>query len=143
LPAALAARIVVAIAAGLAVSIIVCPAAENPTTDFEPAGTESKRARSVISPLSVAEMVLTTETVAKKVVLIRPADGVAIVTEVISELGFSAADAVAGTTIESIPKPNEATATSATRLKVVFVDICFLSISRTREFLPFGFELIS
>jgi cytoskeletal protein RodZ len=26
------------------------------------------------------------------------------------------------------PKPNAATATSATRLKVVFVDICFLSI---------------
>jgi hypothetical protein len=37
--------------------------------------------------------------------------------------------AVEGTT-ESIPKPNAATATSATRLKVVFVDICFLSISR-------------
>jgi hypothetical protein len=28
------------------------------------------------------------------------------------------------------PKPNAATATSAMRLKVVFVDICFLSISR-------------
>ena len=26
------------------------------------------------------------------------------------------------------PKPNDATATSAMRLKVVFVDICFLSI---------------
>jgi hypothetical protein len=33
-------------------------------------------------------------------------------------------------TTESIPKPNAATATSAMRLKVVFVDICFLSISR-------------
>jgi len=40
---------------------------------------------------------------------------------------------------ESMPKPNEATATSATRLKVVFVDICFLSISRSREFPPVGF----
>jgi hypothetical protein len=37
------------------------------------------------------------------------------------------------------PKPREATATSAMRLKVVFVDICFLSISRSREFPPVGF----
>jgi hypothetical protein len=48
--------------------------------------------------------------------------------------------ALDGTT-ESIPRPKAATATSATRLKVVFVDICFLSISRSREFLPFGLEL--
>jgi hypothetical protein len=46
-------------------------------------------------------------------------------------------------TADSIPKPSEATATSATRLKVVFVDICFLSISRVREFPDLGFELIS
>ena len=46
-------------------------------------------------------------------------------------------------TTESIPKPNAATATSAIRLKVVFVDICFLSISRAEEFPQFGFELIS
>jgi hypothetical protein len=46
--------------------------------------------------------------------------------------------ALDGTT-EIIPKPREATATSATRLKVVFVDICFLSISRSREFPPVGF----
>jgi hypothetical protein len=42
-------------------------------------------------------------------------------------------------TTESIPKPNEATATSATRLKVVFVDICFLSFSRDRESPDLGF----
>jgi hypothetical protein len=41
------------------------------------------------------------------------------------------------------PRPNAATATSAMRLIVVFVDICFLSISRSREFPSFGFELIS
>ena len=35
------------------------------------------------------------------------------------------------------------TATSATRLMVVVVDICFLSISRSREFPSIGFELIS
>jgi hypothetical protein len=44
---------------------------------------------------------------------------------------------------ESIPKPIEATATSAMRLKVVFVDICFLSISQDQEFPDLGFELIS
>jgi hypothetical protein len=43
-----------------------------------------------------------------------------------------------GTTDRS-PNPNDATATSAMRLKVVFVDICFLSISRLREFPPLGF----
>ena len=37
------------------------------------------------------------------------------------------------------PKPRDATATSATRLKVVFVEICFLSISRSEEFPPVGF----
>ena len=39
---------------------------------------------------------------------------------------------------ESIPKPNEATATSAMRLKVVFVDICFLSISQAQELPALG-----
>jgi hypothetical protein len=43
-----------------------------------------------------------------------------------------------GTTDRS-PNPNEATATSATRLKVVFVDIFFLSISRDRESPALGF----
>jgi len=38
----------------------------------------------------------------------------------------------------TIPKPKAATVTSAMRLKVVFVDICFLSISRTEEFPQFG-----
>jgi hypothetical protein len=37
------------------------------------------------------------------------------------------------------PPINAATATSAMRLKVVFVDICFLSISRVREFPELGF----
>jgi hypothetical protein len=36
------------------------------------------------------------------------------------------------------PKPIEATATSAMRLKVVFVDICFLSISQTQELPALG-----
>jgi hypothetical protein len=49
------------------------------------------------------------------------------------------APALAGATDVRTPKPREATATSATRLKVVFVDICFLSISRVREFPDLGF----
>jgi len=53
------------------------------------------------------------------------------------ELAVSAV-AFAGT-VETIPRPKAATATSAMRLKVVFVDICFLSISRSREFPPVGF----
>ncbi len=49
--------------------------------------------------------------------------------------------AVAGETDVNTPNPNAATTTSATRLKVVFVDICFLSISRSREFPSFGLKL--
>jgi hypothetical protein len=41
-------------------------------------------------------------------------------------------------TVEINPKPNADTATSAMRLRSVFVDICFLSISRTEEFPQFG-----
>jgi len=47
--------------------------------------------------------------------------------------------AEAGVTDVKPPKPKAATATSAMRLKVVFVDICFLSISRTLEFPGLGF----
>jgi hypothetical protein len=46
--------------------------------------------------------------------------------------------AFAGIT-ETRPKPNADTATSAMRLRSVFVDICFLSISRSREFPDLGF----
>jgi len=58
-------------------------------------------------------------------------------------VGVCGAAAVAGATEDKTPRPKAATATSATRLKVVFVDICFLSISRAREFPVLGFELIS
>jgi hypothetical protein len=51
--------------------------------------------------------------------------------------------AVAGATDETTPRPKAATATSAMRLKVVFVDICFLSISRVREFPALGLNQIS
>jgi hypothetical protein len=51
---------------------------------------------------------------------------------------YAAGAAFDGTTDRS-PNPNDATATSAMRLKVVFVDICFLSISRDLEFPDLGF----
>jgi hypothetical protein len=47
--------------------------------------------------------------------------------------------AVAGAYEDSVPRPKAATATSAMRLKVVFVDICFLSISQDQEFPDLGF----
>jgi hypothetical protein len=49
----------------------------------------------------------------------------------------SPAPAIAGTD-ESSPKLNADTATSAMRLRSVFVDICFLSISRSRAFPSVG-----
>jgi hypothetical protein len=55
---------------------------------------------------------------------------------------FATTDAFDGTT-ESIPKPIAATATSAMRLIDVVVDICFLSISRIKEFPQFGLNQIS
>jgi hypothetical protein len=51
--------------------------------------------------------------------------------------------AEAGATELRTPIPKAATATSATRLKVVFVDICFLSISRDWEFPILGLNQIS
>jgi hypothetical protein len=42
--------------------------------------------------------------------------------------------ALAGTELRT-PRPKAATATSAMRLKFVFVDICFLSLVVTRNFL--------
>jgi hypothetical protein len=46
-------------------------------------------------------------------------------------------------TIDKRPIPKAATATSAMRLVVVFVDMYFLSISRTEEFPQFGLNQIS
>jgi hypothetical protein len=48
-------------------------------------------------------------------------------------------DAVAGAIEVNTPKPNADTATSAMRLRSVFVDICFLSISQNQEFPDLGF----
>ena len=53
------------------------------------------------------------------------------------EVNVEVADA--GATEVNTPKPKAATVTSAMRLKVVFVDICFLSISQDQEFPELGF----
>jgi hypothetical protein len=42
---------------------------------------------------------------------------------------------------ESIPKPKAATVTSAMRLKVVFVDICFLSVVDPRTIRSSAWEI--
>jgi hypothetical protein len=58
---------------------------------------------------------------------------------VADEVNVSACGTAVEGTTESIPKPNAATATSAMRLKVVFVDIYFLSISRLSDDPSAGF----
>jgi len=72
-----------------------------------------------------------------------PATGAALVDTEIEVMLFVPAATVraaeAGATEDNTPRPKAATATSAMRLKVVFVDICFLSISRSEEFPPVGF----
>jgi hypothetical protein len=59
----------------------------------------------------------------------------------VTAVGVIAPFALAGATDVTTPRPKAATATSATRLKVVFVDICFLSISRDWEFPTLGLKL--
>jgi hypothetical protein len=85
--------------------------------------------------LSVASAACAAVIVTVEVTPTRDGDGVPAESDEIA--AFEAA--VAGATEERTPKPKAATATSATRLKVVFVDICFLSISRSEEFPPLGF----
>jgi hypothetical protein len=73
-----------------------------------------------------------------------PAAPTVLAAEVVSVIDQAPAiSAALAETVETIPKPNAATATSAMRLKTVFVDICFLSISRFSDDPSPGFELIS
>jgi hypothetical protein len=74
-----------------------------------------------------------------------PATGVRLVEAVMLfrfEIPSNVRAAEAGT-VDKTPIPKAATATSAMRLIVVFVDICFLSISRVREFPVLGLNQIS
>jgi hypothetical protein len=103
----------------------------------DPAGAETTAA--AITVVSAARFVAAIETVDVAVYAtpVRPEGLVVVIAPTVTSPGRTTA-AFDGTT-ESVPKPREATATSATRLKVVFVDICFLSISRVREFPALGF----
>jgi hypothetical protein len=70
-----------------------------------------------------------------------PATGVRLVEAVMLfrfEMSANVRAADAGT-VDKTPIPKAATATSAMRLIVVFVDIYFLSISRVRELPALGF----
>ena len=51
-----------------------------------------------------------------------------------------AADALGATTVDIKPNPIADTATSAMRLRSVFVDICFLSVSRSSDDPNLGLE---
>jgi len=62
---------------------------------------------------------------AEEAVIVSAVVCVAVVAERVSE---SACDTAFDGTTDITPKPKAATVTSAIRLKVVFVDICFLSI---------------
>jgi hypothetical protein len=70
-------------------------------------------------------------------VAVSPITAVPVVALKVSASDCTAADA--GATDVRTPSPNAATATSAMRLKVVFVDICFLSISRLSDDPSAGF----
>jgi hypothetical protein len=62
-----------------------------------------------------------------------------VIEGVVSE-GVAAVIAAEAGITDSRPKPNADTATSAMRLIDVLVDICFLSISRVREFPALGLD---
>ncbi len=96
----------------------------------------------VKAPLNVSEVVVSDVAAVKPKFTITAAEttGVVVawvnVTAVIAPAEYAA---FAGATEVKTPKPIEATATSAMRLKVVFVDICFLSISRLSDDPSAGF----
>ena len=93
----------------------------------------------------VAVAVIVSPPVPRKVwvTVVLAAAPIATVFVVAARLKVSEAGAaVEGVTVRR-PKPKAATVPSAMRLKVVFVDICFLSISRVREFLALGLNQIS
>jgi hypothetical protein len=105
---------------------------------------ESVVARNSSAPeVAAFELVTTALTVSESVAALKT-DEAAIETVAVSDVviaeavteGVSVTEtgaACEGAT-ESTPRPKAATATSATRLNVVFVDICFLSIVDLRNF---------
>jgi len=102
----------------------------------EPEGAEMIRAVTVIVS-EVPEVVAIVAVTGIDAAVVAPTRTGGNVPTVSAETARFAADA--GATDVRTPRPKAATATSAMRLKVVFVDICFLSISRSEEFPPLGF----
>jgi hypothetical protein len=104
-----------------------------------PAGAETKAAVSVTESLSAVPGRNVRVAVADDAtVIVSPfATEIALVVEpaVFLIVKVSALTAAFEGATESNPKPNEATATSAIRLKFVFVDIYFLSLVVTKNFL--------
>jgi hypothetical protein len=71
---------------------------------------------------------------------VSPTRAVGIVPTLIDEM--VAAFAAGATTTANPPKPNADTATSAMRLSVVFVDICFLSLVDPGTFLESAWQRV-
>jgi hypothetical protein len=129
--------IVAAIAEPDAVTPVANDAADAPRPlNAEPVGADVTVARTVVVSVASVVVAIGIVIVVFDTIPIRAALGVPAEIEAGVTPRF-AADA--GATEVRTPKPREATATSAMRLKVVFVDICFLSISRVREFPELGF----
>jgi len=108
--------------------------AEANVANADPAGADVTRtvAVNVSTAVAYGAVMLT------GILIVEPtaADGIV---PTVTAVGVIAPFALAGATDVTTPRPKAATATSAMRLKVVFVDICFLSISRSEEFPPVGF----
>jgi hypothetical protein len=111
------------------------------TDAVDPAGAEAI-AEATVTVSVAAPVVCDHADVAEKPTPTRP-EAFVVVRAPTVMFALSDCAANAGATEVKTPKPREATATSATRLKVVFVDICFLSISRAREFPDLGLNRIS
>ena len=88
---------------------------------------------------------MSTKTTLKRIALVAvSAMGFGLLSVAPSSAATARTTTVGATATESIPKPNVETATSAMRLRVVFVDICFLSLVVNETFsLTAGRELIS
>jgi hypothetical protein len=108
--------------------------AEARVASAEPAGADVTRTVTVNVSIaaSIGAVMLT------GILIVEPTAEAGIVPTV-TAVGVIAPFALAGATDVTTPRPKAATATSAMRLKVVFVDICFLSISRDQEFPGLGF----
>jgi hypothetical protein len=108
--------------------VFAFPANEKPAgTDVSATPLRVVSVAVIVSPLAIAA--LGVKTVAAAVAPKRAT--------VVPETATVLAAALAGTT-DTRPKPSADTATSAMRLRSVFVDICFLSISQNQEFPDLG-----